>query len=68
MKVLESLNSRVSLNLVLLAVGSHGWCVSWEMAGCPSRDGQRQREPLVCSDNMQCLRKLAAPVLGLGRC
>ena len=34
MNVVESLNSRVSLNLALLAAGSHRWCVSWEMAGC----------------------------------
>lgn len=33
-EVLKSLNCRVSLNLTLLAFGSHGWCVSWAMAGC----------------------------------
>lgn len=30
--------------------------------------GQRQREPLACSDSIECSRKPAAPVLGLGRC
>lgn len=49
MNVLESLNSRVSLNLALSAVGSHGGCVSWETAGCPwkrARDGPEAERAL----------------------
>ena len=37
-KVLESLTSKVSLSFTLLGLGSHRWCVSWELAGyqwCP---------------------------------